>query len=108
MITIKFLGASKDMPREKGVKRLTLPVPTPEQWEYRIFFNHRDEEHEEVTTDAETGEQSVVKKTIPTAEYVSVQADHDPTDEEWTEVLAEQGYTEEQITNILSEANGND
>lgn len=108
MNTIQFLGASTDSPRERETKRMTLPVPTPEQWEYRIFFNHRDEEREEVTTDEETGEQSVVTKTVPTAEYVSVQADHEPTDDEWTEVLALNGYTAEQITNILSkeEVNG--
>lgn len=43
-----------------------------------------------------------VTEEIPCADFVAVQADHEPTDEEWRLVLTEQGYTDERIDVILS------
>jgi hypothetical protein len=39
--------------------------------------------------------------TIPVADYVSVQAKEEPTDEQWREVLEINGFTSEQIDTIL-------
>jgi hypothetical protein len=39
--------------------------------------------------------------TIPVADYVSVQADHEPSDEEWREALSENGFSDEEIDKIL-------
>jgi hypothetical protein len=101
MNTVKFLTASTDSPRGAEVKKMTLPVPNPQENEYRRFYNHRDEESEEVKTDEDSGEPVVVSVTIPVADYVSVQADHEPTDEEWREVLSENGFSDEEIDKIL-------
>ena len=99
---MKFLSASTDAPRARDCKRQMLATVSPYESEYRIYFNHRDEER---TDSMMMGEDTEEPQTVlvPTADFVAVQADHEPTDEEWRMVLAEQGYTEEQITAILSE-----
>ena len=103
MNTVKFLCASTDMPRSAEVKKMTLPVPQPEQNEYRRFYNHRNVEEDQVTTDVETGEPVTKSVSIPVADFVAVQADHEPTTEEWTTVLLENGFTEEDAQTILAE-----
>lgn len=103
MNTVKFLCASTDMPRSAEVKKMTLPVPQPEQNEYRRFYNHRNVEEDQVTTDVETGEPVIKSVSIPVADFVAVQADHEPTTEEWTSVLLENGFKEEDVQTILAE-----
>lgn len=98
MNTVKFLGVSTDMPREKEVKTMKLPVPQPGIDEYRRFYNHREVEQEET---AEDNEQRAIVS-IPCADFVVVQADHEPSDEEWQAVLSENGFTKEQIDVILA------
>lgn len=98
MSTLKFFGASTDMPREIEVKRMKLSVPQPGIDEYRRFYNHREVEQEETTEDKE--QRAIVL--IPSADFVAVQADHEPTDEEWRTVLSENGFTKEQIDVILA------
>lgn len=92
MNTIKFLSASTDMPRSAEEKKQILPVPEPGKTEYRIYFNHRTIEEQ-----AEEG----VKETHA-ADFVSVIADSEPTQEEWASILSKNGYTEEQIEDILN------
>ena len=91
------------MPRSAEVKKMTLPVPQPEQNEYRRFYNHRNVEEDQVTTDVETGEPVIKSVSIPVADFVAVQADHEPTTEEWTSVLLENGFKEEDVQTILAE-----
>lgn len=98
MNTVKFLGVSTDMPREKEVKTMKLPVPQPGIDEYRRFYNHREVEQEETEEDNE--QRAIVA--VPCADFVAVQADHEPTVEEWRTVLSENGFTDEQIDVILA------
>lgn len=98
MNTVKFLGVSTDMPREKEVKTMKLPVPQPGIDEYRRFYNHREVEQEET---AEDNEQRAIVA-VPCADFVAVQADHEPTAEEWRTVLLENEFTSEQIDVILA------
>lgn len=98
MNTVKFLGVSTDMPREKEVKTMILPVPQPGINEYRRLYNHREVEQEET---AEDNEQRAIVA-VPCADFVVVQADHEPTVEEWRTVLSENGFTDEQIDVILA------
>ena len=98
MNTVKFLGVSTDMPREKEVKTMILPVPQPGINEYRRLYNHREVEQEET---AEDNEQRAIVA-VPCADFVAVQADHEPTVEEWRTVLSENGFTDEQIDVILA------
>lgn len=81
---------------------MKLPVPAPQMNEFRRFYNHRDVPQEEVVTDPQTGEPSIKTVTIPTADYVSIQADHDPSDEEWADVLTANGFTSEEVQQILN------
>lgn len=98
MNTVMFLNESTDMPRSIEVKEMTLPVPHPGMNEYRRYFNHRIIEQEKTEEDSEQH----VTEEIPCADFVAVQADHEPTNEEWREILSENGYSEERITLILS------
>lgn len=98
MSTVVFLNESTDIPRGIDVKKMTLPVPKPGIDEYRRYFNHRIKEVEKTDVDNEEH----VTEEIPCADFVAVQADHEPTDEEWRSVLTEQGYTDERIDVILS------
>lgn len=109
MNKVRFLCVSTDAPRAASEKRVKMPVPHPQMDEYRVYFNHREVEvfpaayagdQEEITGEVDALSQS--PQLVPTADYVSVQADHEPTDEEWSEVLSERGYTEEQISAILN------
>lgn len=109
MSTIKFLCASTDAPRAASEKRVKMPVPHPQMDEYRVYYNHREvevlPEANAGDPDETTGEVDALSQSpqlVPTADYVSVQADHEPTDEEWSKVLSEQGFTEEQISAILN------
>jgi hypothetical protein len=99
MNTIKFLTASTDMPRGAESKREKLPVPQPQMDEYRIYYNHRTIERD--ITEEETGEPESVS--VPAADFVSVQADHEPTDAEWREVLSENGFDDTTIDTILAD-----
>lgn len=98
MNKVKFLGVSTDMPREAEVKTMKLPVPQPGIDEYRRFYNHREVEQEET---AEGNEQRAIVA-VPCADFVAIQADHEPTNEEWRTVLSENGFTDEQIDVILA------
>lgn len=78
-------------------------MPNPGIDEYRKYWN----EHEVEQTDySNMGEAGAKPKTITvlTASYVSVQADHEPTDDDWTECLTSAGYTEAKIKEILGNA----
>lgn len=97
MNTMMFLNELTDIPRGIEVKKMTLPVPNPGMNEYRRYFNHRTIEQERI----EEGNEQHVTEEIPCADFVAVQADHEPTDEEWRDVLSENGYSEERITTIL-------
>lgn len=80
-----------------------LPLPNPGIDEYRKYWN----EHEVKQTDySNMGEEGAKPKTITvlTASFVSAQADHVPTDKDWTECLKEAGYTEDKIKEILGNA----
>jgi hypothetical protein len=96
MSTVKFLTESTDTPHNASVKVQTLEIPDPGKNEYRRYFNQRSVTGKQVVDDKE------VTVDIPCADFVSVQADQEPTDEEWTEVLTEAGYTSEKITEILN------
>ena len=99
---MKYLGKSTDSPRGAEVKRQTLPLPKPGTDEYRLYYNHREEEREEPgETDAATGEPTSGTVQVPTADYVAASCDHEPTDEEWTELLTAEGFTATQIKKIL-------
>jgi len=78
-------------------------LPNPGIDEYRKYWN----EHEVEQTDySNMGEADAKPKTITvlTASYVSVQADHEPTDDDWAECLKSAGYTEAKIKEILGNA----
>ena len=98
---MKFLNASTDSPRANDVKRMRCTLPQPGTDEYRLYYNHREEPHEEVVIDAETGVPSAVTVQIPTADFVAASCDHEPTDEEWTECLIEAGYSAKDIKAML-------
>jgi hypothetical protein len=40
---------------------------------------------------------------VPCADFVAIQADHEPTADEWKNILSENGFTEEQIDVILAD-----
>lgn len=98
MNTIKFLCVSTDAPHAKENVRETLPLPDPYLNEFRFYFNYREEERQDAMMDEDEESQIVL---VPTADYISVQANHEPTDEEWKAVMQEGGLTEEQIEGIL-------
>ena len=99
---MKFLNASTDSPRAKDVKRMRLPLPNPGTDEYRLFYNHRDVEHEEPgEIDEATGQPAIATVLVPTADYVAASCDHEPTDAEWTECLTGAGYSAKEIKAIL-------
>lgn len=78
-------------------------MPNPGIDEYRKYWN----EHEVEQTDySNMGEEGAKPKTITvlTASFVSAQADHEPTDEDWQECLKAAGYTNEKITEIFGNA----
>lgn len=77
---------------------MKLPVPQPGIDEYRRFYNHREVELEETAED--NGQRAIVA--VPCADFVAVQADHEPTEEEWENVLSENGFEKEQIDIILA------
>lgn len=101
---MKYLGKSTDCPRGADVKKQELPLPQPGTNEYRRYYNHREEERiERDGIDAGTGEpqaERVVK--LPTADFVAVSCEHEPTDEEWTECLTANGFTSKEIKTILA------
>ena len=100
---IKFLAESTDTPHTKGVVNEHLPLPTPGIDEYRKYWN----EHEVEQTDySNMGEADAKPKTITvlTASYVSVQCDHEPTEEEWTACLQAEGYNDDKIKEIFGNA----
>lgn len=110
MTIVKYLNAGIDAPRNEDVKRLKMPVPHPEEDEYRLFYNHRLEEVPAPEGDGPDGieggpdARSQGPSLVPTADFVSVQADHEPTDEEWRTVLKEEGdFSDEEIDVILGQ-----
>lgn len=73
-----------------------LPLPNVQGAdEYRIYFNERQEKRE-VTEDDE-----VLEVDVTVYDYASVLSDHEPTDEEWREVLVGQGFASTKVTKIL-------
>lgn len=98
MNAVKFLTESIDTPRNADIKDMKLPVPSPGLNEFRKYFNHRNEI--EKSFDEESGEME--EREIPAADFVSVVADHEPTIEEWTEVLRSNGYDDERIALIIN------
>lgn len=100
---MKFLGKSTDSPRGAEVTKQTLPLPKPGTDEYRRYYNHREEEREEPGgTDEATGEPTNVTVKVPTADFVAASCDHEPTDEEWTELLTAEGFKATEIKKILA------
>lgn len=100
---MKFLTESTDTPHVKGVVNEYLPLPDPGIDEYRKYWN----EHEVEQTDySNMGKEGAEPKTITalTANFVSMQCDHEPSDDEWRQLLTEEGYSEEQIKEIIGNA----
>ena len=90
------------MPRAKEVKRMKLPLPNPGTDEYRLYFNHRDEQQEQVVTDPASSEPVVKNISVPCADFVAAASETEPTEEDWTALLKEQNYTDDQITKMLA------
>ena len=100
---MKYLGKSTDSPRGADVKKQTLPLSQPGTDEHRRYWNHREEERTAPgETAGETGEPSGETVKVPTADFVAVACDHEPSDEEWTECLTENGFTAKEIKAILA------
>lgn len=100
---IKFLAESTDTPHTEGVESAHMPLPEPGVDEYRRYWN----EHEVTQTSyssTESGEMERETITVLTASYVSVQCDHEPTEEEWTACLQAEGYTDDKIKEIFGNA----
>lgn len=90
------------MPRAKEVKRMKLPLPNPGTDEYRLYFNHRDEQQEQVVPDPDSGEPVIKDVSVPYADFVAAASETEPTDEDWTTLLKEQNYSDEEITKMLA------
>ena len=78
-------------------KREKLELPSLQGAdEYRIYHNERTEKRE---VQGEGDEVTEVDVTV--YDYVSMLSDHEPTDDDWREVLTTEGYSKTSITNIL-------
>lgn len=111
---MKFIEQQTESPVALDLNKKELPLPEPGVNEHRRYFNHREEEREEPSTDEatvlggsaaepqsnEAAEPRLVK--IPVADYVAAAHPAIPTDEEWAECLTSAGYDSEQIAIILS------
>lgn len=100
---MKFLIASTDTPHIKGVVKEHLPLPEPGVDEYRRYWNEHETQQTDYSTmmDPEAEPKTI---TVLTANFVSMQCDHEPSDEEWRQLLKEEGYNEEQINTIIGNA----
>lgn len=78
-------------------------MPTPGIDEYRKYWNEHEVEQTDYSNMSEAGAKPKTI-TVLTASYVSVQADHEPTDDDWTECLKSAGYTDAKIKEILGNA----
>lgn len=102
---MKFLEKSTQTPcqesEELKAQNVHMALPKPEtEDEWRRYWNFRTEQE---TEQGEDGEASSVD--VQRADYVAVQSETEPTDEEWTAILKEQGFTDSDIEKVLSSAN---
>lgn len=105
---MKYLEKSTQTPcvitEEMKAQNVHLPLPHPGALdEWRRYWNERTET-ETASGMGEDGEESATETQVTRADYVAVQNETAPTDEEWTAVLKEQGFTATKIKKILSSA----
>lgn len=94
---LQFLEESKVVPASAltGMREeLSLPHAAGAS-EYRLYFGARQVEQEQTVGD------EVQMVEVTEYDYVSVLADHEPTDDEWKEVLMERGYTKTKAASIV-------
>lgn len=100
---MKFLQESTDTPHIKGVVKEHLPLPQPGVDEYRRYFDEHTVKVQQTESDSD-GNITVKEVEENTASFVSCSCEHEPTDDEWRELLTSEGYTAEQIAVIIPKA----
>lgn len=96
---MKFLAESSVVPAGALTNnREKLPLPSVQEAdEYRVYHNkHKEMQY---STDEDGND---IEEEVTVYDYVSVLCDHEPSDDEWRELLTERGYSNTAINKILT------